>query len=194
MKISGWIKLNMASLSLAITLCCGHSSAALASNGAGAGIFENNVEAAKFKPKIIRDIFYTDSELERIKAIIAQQQAAKPPEPKIQQVAVQTGPAPQLPQSQSQPHSSTQLEPGKIAQAADTAQVEFKVEGIIKIGNRGCAIINSSVWGGESKIMFVGKSQLGYELKGLHPEAETVEIITPSGKIIKCGLEKPEKK
>ena len=185
MKISGWIKLNIAALSLALTACCGHYSAALASNGAGTGIFENAAEASKFKPKIKRDIFYTDAELERIKAVIARQQAAKPPEPQSQPVAVQTGPAPQLPQPQ--PQSSPQFEPGRTMPVADTAQVEFKVEGIIKIGNRGCAIINSKLW-------FVGKGEMGYVLQKLNTEAETVEIKTPAGQIITRGLEKPEKK
>lgn len=183
MKISGRIKLNITALSLALIASCAHSSVVLASNGTGAGIFENGADASKFKSKITRDIFYTDAELERIKVFIAQQQAARPPEPKVQQVAVQTGPAPQPAQPIQPP---LRPEPRQAPQAADTAQVEFRVEGIIKIGNRGCAIINSKLW-------FVGKEEMGYVLQKLNAEAETVEIKTPAGRVITLGLEKTKK-
>lgn len=184
----------MALLILMLSSFYGAGAFVFAADGAGAGIFENGAEAAKFRSKIKRDIFYTDADAERIKSIIALQQSEKPPEPKLQPVAVQTGPAPGVPQPPQPPAQPLmQTGPSAMSQNADTAQVEFRVEGIIKIGNRGCAIINSSVWGGESKIMFVGKAEMGYILKKLDTEGETVEIKTPTGSVIKRGLEKPKK-
>ncbi|HOT77134.1 MAG TPA: hypothetical protein PK467_15190 [Candidatus Wallbacteria bacterium] len=98
-----------------------------------------------------------------------QQQAAAPPAP----VAVQQTVA--VPVS-SQPAAANP----PVSTAADSSPVEiFNVEGIIKMGERGCAIINSKLW-------FVGKPDQGYEVIKLHPES--VEIKTPEGKILKCKL------
>ena len=139
---------------------------------AAAAMYDNKADCAGYKAKIKRDIFYTEEEAAAIKNIIKQQQqAAAPPVPvpiPVQQQAA----VPVSPQSA--------VLPQPVFPAPDSSPVEiFNVEGIIKMGDRGCAIINSKLW-------FVGKPDQGYEVIKLHPEA--VEIKTPGGKILKCKL------
>lgn len=141
-----------------------------------AGIFDNASNVSGFKAKIKRDIFYTDEEKENIKAILTGQQPltpapAQPSQPQPPQPALNQ---PQTAAPVSQP----------VEKPAPSENENFSVEGIIKLGDRGCAIINSKIW-------YVGKPNLGYELIKLHDEA--VEIKTPDGRILKCKLvkEKP---
>jgi len=57
----------------------------------------------------------------------------------------------------------------------------FKVEGIIKIGKGGCAIINSKIW-------YFERPYLGYKIVEI--DDEFVNIKAPDGRIIKCVLVK----
>ena len=154
-------------------------------------IFENSSETNSFKTELIsaknklkRDLFYTTSEMEIISQMNAplRENVSASQE---QKVATQTAAAEEV---KREVNEQPPAEPKSTAStsAADTDQVEFKVEGIIKIGNRGCAIINSKLW-------FVGKEEMGYVLHKLNTEAETVEIKTPTGRVITRGLEKPKK-
>jgi hypothetical protein len=144
-------------------------------------LFENKSEAGGFKAKIKRDIFYTGEELLNIKEMnLRLQAAALPPQPQIQPVAVQTGQGQPAYQQPSLPQPPPVQVPQQSAQGTGSVEV-FNVEGIIKMGNRGCAIINSRIW-------FVGKPEQGYELLKLHPEA--VEIKLPDGSVVKHKLMK----
>jgi hypothetical protein len=55
----------------------------------------------------------------------------------------------------------------------------FRVTGIIRVGERGCAIVNEKTW-------YLGKMNLGYELVKL--EDERIEIKTPDGRTVTCEL------
>jgi len=55
----------------------------------------------------------------------------------------------------------------------------FRVTGIIRVGGRGCAIVNEKTW-------FLGKTNLGYELVGL--EDDRIRIKTPDGRTVSCEL------
>jgi len=146
--------------------------ALLAGAFAFAGIFDNASNSGAFKAKIKRDIFYTEVEKANIKAILTGQQPQAPAAPQPVQ--------PQI----SQP-AANQVNSGtssvSIEKPAPSENENFSVEGIIKLGERGCAIINSKIW-------YVGKPNLGYELIKLHDEL--VEIKTPDGRILKCKLVK----
>ncbi len=144
-------------------------------------LFENKSEAGVFKSKVKRDIFYTTEEMADIKKLVSQQQAdnAAPPQP-MQPVTVQTSSQQALSQNQPQQQAAPVQDAGQSAPQTGSVEI-FNVEGIIKMGNKGCAIINSRLW-------FVGKPEQGYELIKLHPEA--VEIKLPDGKIVKHKLMK----
>ncbi len=120
-------------------------------------IFDNGANVEKYRQSVKRDIFYLpdekfvkDFDLDEIKAK-AKIEAA---EARFRQ------------QSQS-------------AQAQRQPDENFKVEAIIKIGQKGCAVINSKIW-------YIGKNNFGYMLMKLNDES--VEIKTPAGNIIKCEL------
>lgn len=55
----------------------------------------------------------------------------------------------------------------------------FRVTGIIRVGERGCAVINERTW-------YLGRPNLGYELVKI--EDERVEIKTPDGRLISSEL------
>lgn len=59
------------------------------------------------------------------------------------------------------------------------ATEDFRVEGIIRIGERGCAIVNAKTW-------YVGKTNLGYRLEKLYDDK--VEIKAPDGRTLTCNL------
>jgi len=147
--------------------------ALLAGAFAFAGIFDNSSNAGAFKAKIKRDIFYTEVEKANIKAILTGQQPVAPAAP-LQPVT------PQPPQPAANPVNAG-TSSVSIEKPAPSENENFSVEGIIKLGERGCAIINSKIW-------YVGKPNLGYELIKLHDEL--VEIKTPDGRILKCKLVK----
>jgi len=150
--------------------------ALLAGAFAFAGIFDNASTAGAFKAKIKRDIFYTEEEKANIKAILTGQQPVAP----ITPAAAQQPVPPQTPQSPAnQANAGTSAV--SIEKPAASENENFSVEGIIKLGDRGCAIINSKIW-------YVGKPNLGYELIKLHDEL--VEIKTPDGRVLKCKLVK----
>ncbi|HNY11918.1 MAG TPA: hypothetical protein PKK26_10045 [Candidatus Wallbacteria bacterium] len=137
-----------------------------------AGIFDNASNAGAFKAKIKRDIFYTEEEKTNIKAALAGQQPV-----------ISVAPQPILTQA-PQPVASQVNAPATAVPVEKQSQSEnekFPVEGIIKVGERGCAIINSKIW-------YVGKPDLGYELIKLYDEM--VEIKTPDGRILKRKLVK----
>lgn len=160
----------------------GHAQAALPP-----GLFDNKSEAGVFKAKIKRDIFYTAEELANIKEANRRlQEAARLQQPQLQPVTPNAGqgqPAfqpPVPPQPQPQPQPQPAQAPKANVEGSQSVEI-FNVEGIIKIGGRGCAIVNSRLW-------FVGKPEQGYELIKLHPEA--VEIKLPNGSVVKHKLMK----
>lgn len=55
----------------------------------------------------------------------------------------------------------------------------FRVTAIIRVGGRGCAVVNDKTW-------YLGKMNLGYELVKI--EDDRVEIKTPDNRTIQCDL------
>ena len=133
-------------------------------------MFSNTANIKKFKSKIKKDIFYpADAKLEV---------------PALAKDNKQSGSRSNLPGADAVNTGST-VEV-KIIEKKNVLLMDenFRVEGIIKVGGRGCAMINSKLW-------YVGKPQLGYELIKLNDES--VEIKTPDGRVLKCQLVKEGK-
>jgi len=120
-------------------------------------VFDNGADVAKFKKTVKKDVFYLPDE-----------KFAKD---------FEIGPA--RPKTETQ----TPYDPKKSGRGASGAKQpsdeNFKVEAIIKIGEKGCAVINSKIW-------YVGKNSFGYMLMKLNDES--VDIKTPAGNVIKCEL------
>lgn len=118
-------------------------------------VFDNGSNVEQFKKTVKKDLFYLPDE-----------KFAKD---------FEIGPA--------RPKTETPYDPKKSGRpAAGSKQPQdenFKVEAIIKIGEKGCAVINSKIW-------YVGKNSFGYMLMKLNDES--VEIKTPAGNVIKCEL------
>lgn len=120
-------------------------------------IFDNGADIEKFKQSIKKDIFYLPDE-----------KFAKDFELNDTRTKAEIDAAEARKRQQSQ-----------ASQAGRQADENFRVEAIIKIGDRGCAVINSKIW-------YVGKNSFGYTLMKLNDES--VEIKTPAGNIITCEL------
>jgi len=121
--------------------------------------FENSSDIKKFKALIKKDMFYRPGE-------------------KLKQAAKDDGPRPEVPPEKPPAESMSSNETKPKGASRDE---NFKVEGIIKIGKGGCAIINSKIW-------YFERPYLGYRIVEI--EDEYVNIKAPDGKIIKCGLMK----
>lgn len=133
-------------------------------------IFSNTASIKKIKNKIKKDIFYpADAKLSAPAPAKNNKQAGSQPNLPVAD-AVNTGNTAEV----------------KIIEKKNVLLMDenFRVEGIIKVGGRGCAMINSKLW-------YVGKPQLGYELIKLNDES--VEIKTPDGRVLKCQLVKEGK-
>ncbi|MEZ7891543.1 MAG: hypothetical protein QMC67_07335 [Candidatus Wallbacteria bacterium] len=132
--------------------------------------FANSSNVSEFKAKIKKDIFYPeDAKQAMISGNIDKNNRNKNDE-----------------KLKGQAGTSENTVEVKIIEKKNVLLMDenFRVEGIIKIGERGCAMINSKLW-------YVGKPQLGYELIKLYDES--VEIKTPDGRILKCQLIKEGK-
>ncbi len=123
----------------------------------GRAVFDNGSNVGQYKKTIKKDMFYLPGE-------------------KFQKEFDIGGPKPKI----ETPVQDDLKRQGRVAAGTKTAQDEnFKVEAIIKIGEKGCAIINSKIWR-------LGRSNFGYMLMKLNEES--VEIKTPAGNVIKCEL------
>jgi len=144
-------KLNLIFTIISLTLASWLGASPAIAAGA---VFDNAVNIKSFKSKIPKDIFYLPGEkfAETFSAI------SKP--------------------SAKQETEQAQSSNDQQRQAPKPGET-FKVEGIIKIGERGCAVINSKIW-------YVGKNNFGYTLYKLGEDY--VDIKTPDGKIIKVEL------
>lgn len=120
-------------------------------------IFDNGANVEKFRQSIKKDIFYLPDE-----------KFAKDFELNDARTKAEIAAAEARNRQQSQ-----------SAKNGRQTDENFKVEAIIKIGDRGCAVINSKIW-------YVGKNSFGYTLMKLNDQS--VEIKTPAGNIIKCEL------
>jgi hypothetical protein len=120
-------------------------------------IFDNGANVEKFRQSIKKDIFYLPDE-----------KFAKDFELNDMKTKAEIDAAEARLRQQNQ-----------LSQAGRQPDENFKVEAIIKIGEKGCAVINSKIW-------YVGKNSFGYMLMKLNDES--VEIKTPAGNIIKCDL------
>lgn len=120
-------------------------------------IFDNGANVEKFKQSIKKDIFYLPDEK------FAKDFELNDTKTKAEIAA----------------DEARNRQQSTAAQAGRQTDENFKVEAIIKIGDRGCAVINSKIW-------YVGKNSFGYMLMKLNDES--VEIKTPAGNIIKCEL------
>jgi len=127
---------------------------------AAVNLFENKAEISKFKSGIKTDLFYYKGEV-----LSSDASEVQTPKAAVIEVAKATSEA-------------------VIVNKPSGVDENFKVEGIIKIGDRGCAIINSRIW-------YIGKPNMGYELVKLYDEM--VEIKTPDGRTLKCQLIKEKK-
>ncbi len=119
-------------------------------------VFDNGANVEQYKQTIKKDLFYLPDE-----------KFAKGFEMDIEKPKTVTGKPEQTKQ---------QASAGQGRQGPDE---NFRVEAIIKIGEKGCAVINSKLW-------YLGKNSFGYMLVKLNDES--VEIKTPAGNIIKCDL------
>lgn len=145
----------------ALTLAASLAASVFAGSATGAtNLFENSSDVKKFRGGLRKDLFYLEGE--KLSSAASEQPAQKKPE--------------------TPPEKDTS-EVSASARYAGTEE-NFKVEGIIKIGEKGCAIINSRIW-------YIGRPNMGYELVKLYDEM--VEIKTPDGRILKCRLIKEKK-
>lgn len=125
--------------------------------GPARAVFDNGSNVEQFKKTVKKDIFYLPDEK------FSKDFEIGPARPKTET------------QAQYDPKKAGRGAPG-TKQPSDE---NFKVEAIIKIGEKGCAVINSKLW-------YVGKNSFGYMLMKLNDES--VEIKTPAGNVIKCEL------
>jgi len=124
-----------------------------------AASFENGSDIKKFKALIKKDMFYRPGE--KLKPVVKDDEArayAAPEKTAADSMASNA----QKPKGQSPDEN-------------------FKVEGIIKTGKGGCAIINSKIW-------YFERPYLGYKIVEI--DDEFVNIKAPDGRIIKCVLVK----
>ncbi|HOT75439.1 MAG TPA: hypothetical protein PK467_06625 [Candidatus Wallbacteria bacterium] len=147
---------NIACLMIIMSLVPPAAGFAGASAGPLRAVFDNGANVEQYKQTIKKDLFYLPDE-----------KFAKGFEMNIEKPKAETGRAEQVKQ---------QASAGQGRQGPDE---NFRVEAIIKIGEKGCAVINSKLW-------YVGKNSFGYMLVKLNDES--VEIKTPAGNIIKCDL------
>lgn len=124
-----------------------------------AASFENASDIKKFKALIKKDMFYRPGE--KLKPVVRDDETRSDGASEKQQA-----------ESVS---SNAQKPKGR------SADENFKVEGIIKIGKGGCAIINSKIW-------YFERPYLGYKIVEI--DDEFVNIKAPDGRIIKCVLVK----
>ncbi|EKD69652.1 MAG: hypothetical protein ACD_47C00047G0002 [uncultured bacterium] len=123
----------------------------------GRSVFDNGCDVVKYKKTVKKDIFYL-------------------PDEKFTKDFEISSSRPKIETAQQ---NASKLKGGGSYGAKSPADESFRVEAIIKIGEKGCAIINSKIW-------YVGKNSFGYMLTKLNEES--VEIKTPAGNIIKCDL------
>lgn len=128
-----------------------------ASAATGRAVFDNACNVGEYKKTLKRDLFYLPDEKFAKDFEIGSQR------PKAEAAG------------QSDPKRSARGASG----AKQPSDENFRVEAIIKIGEKGCAVINSKIW-------YVGKNSFGYMLTKLNEES--VEIKTPAGNVIKCDL------
>ena len=133
---------------------------------AAGDIFENKNDFEKFKAKIKRDVFYTPEEKANM----------KPPRDDSPEKADEKNLSDGDIKTDNKNMQGFGKEKGPQISRSDE---NFRVEGIIRISGRGCAIINGKIW-------FPGKPNFGYELLKVYDEY--VEIKTPDGRTIKCTL------
>lgn len=146
------------SLALTLALTAAIAAAPIAESGAFAAgsaraVFDNGANVAQYKKTVKRDIFY------------------RPDEKFAKDIEITSG----------RPKTDA-ARPAPVRPAAGERQQgeeNFRVEAIIRLGEKGCAVINSKIW-------YVGRNSFGYTLVKLHDES--VEIKTPAGNVIKCEL------
>ncbi len=141
-------------LSFAVYLCAGFSAHAASQRV----IFDNGSNVVKYRNSIKRDIFYLPDE-KFVRDFEIKKEVVKDKN----DYSVRTSGPVKTPRN---------LSGGPEAET-------FRVEAIIKIGDKGCAVINSKLW-------YINKNNFGYMLVKLNDES--VEIKTPSGDIIKSEL------